>query len=77
MIEVLDPKHYQEVVGGISVPHVGDRAPSGSMSMSDMGTALSVVSLAAGLSPAGAMGRTVIFLAGALGMGMGMADRDS
>lgn len=47
------------------------------MTMSDMGTAISVVSMAAGLSPAGAVGRTAIFVAGAVGMAMTMIGDDS
>lgn len=77
MIQLLEEKDYRHVVGGISVPNVGDRAPSGSMTMSDMGTAISVVSMAAGLSPAGAVGRTAIFVAGAVGMAMTMIGDDS
>lgn len=77
MIQLLEEKDYRHVVGGISVPNVADRAPSGSMTMSDMGTAISVVSMAAGLSPAGAVGRTAIFVAGAVGMAMTMIGDDS
>lgn len=47
------------------------------MTMSDMGTTISVVSMAAGLSPAGAVGRTAIFVAGAVGMAMTMIGDDS
>lgn len=77
MIEVLDPKQTGQVFGGISVPNAGNRTPSGNMSMSDAGTAISIVSMFAGLTPAGAIGRSVIFAAGAIGMGMGLADNDS
>ncbi|WP_339858245.1 hypothetical protein [Pseudohongiella acticola] len=77
MIQVLEEKHHHHVVGGISVPNPGNRAPSGSMSMSSMGNAISFISMAAGLTPAGAMGRTAIFAAGVIGMAMSSAGSDS
>lgn len=77
MIQVLEKEHYHKVVGGITVPNAADRAPSGSMSMADMGTAISVISMAAGLTPAGAMGRSAIFFGSVVGMVMGMYDNRS
>ena len=77
MVQVLDPRHYQVVVGGISVPNASDRAPNGEISVSDMGTAISLISLFAGLTPAGMAGRSIIFAAGAAGMVMGMIGQES
>lgn len=78
MIQALEPRHYSAVVGGITVPNVADRAPGDhDVTMSDVGTALSVISMFAGLTPAGMVGRTVIFAAGAVGMAMTMTQQGS
>lgn len=78
MIQTLEPAYFSAVVGGITVPNVADRAPDNhDISMSDVGTTLSVISMFAGLTPAGMVGRSVIFAAGAIGMAMGMMEQES